>query len=255
MGCKFLFFFFGSEPQMGYNSDRPFRLCIVRRPLIQMWTITTMDGGINIISLWSNLTSFNIAAGTQYVSGKEIEKLNNCAAALLMGCSSGTLHCKGSYAPRGAPLSYLFAGSPAIVANLWDVSDKDIDRFSKALLNSWLQENFTDDNSCSKCSLLIKEFESMNIASKDNGRARRKGTRGRKPQQIKDITKCCSCRQKRIASYLSEARRACRLPFLIGASPVCYGVPTIIRKKVMTDSVIGEERRPKVWQYRAWFSP
>ncbi|KAG2661846.1 separase-like isoform X2 [Panicum virgatum] len=185
---------------------------------------------------------FGHGSGTQYVSGKEIEKLNNCAAALLMGCSSGTLHCKGSYAPRGAPLSYLFAGSPAIVANLWDVSDKDIDRFSKALLNSWLQENFTDDNSCSKCSLLIKEFESMNIASKDNGRARRKGTRGRKPQQIKDITKCCSCRQKRIASYLSEARRACRLPFLIGASPVCYGVPTIIRKKVMTDSVIGEER-------------
>ena len=159
-----------------------------------------------------------------------------------MGCSSGTLHCKGSYAPRGAPLSYLFAGSPAIIANLWDVSDKDIDRFSKALLNSWLRENFTDDNSCSKCSLLTQEFESLNIASKDNGRARRKGTRGRKPQQIKDITKCCSCRQKRIASYLSEARRACRLPFLIGASPVCYGVPTIIRKKVMTDSVIGEER-------------
>ncbi|XP_039791546.1 separase-like isoform X3 [Panicum virgatum] len=185
---------------------------------------------------------FGHGSGTQYVSGKEIEKLNNCAAALLMGCSSGTLHCKGSYAPRGAPLSYLFAGSPAIIANLWDVSDKDIDRFSKALLNSWLRENFTDDNSCSKCSLLTQEFESLNIASKDNGRARRRGTRGKKPQQINDSTKCCSCRQRRIASYLSEARRACRLPFLIGASPVCYGVPTIIRKKVMTDSVTGDER-------------
>ncbi|KAJ1281207.1 hypothetical protein BS78_04G290200 [Paspalum vaginatum] len=173
---------------------------------------------------------FGHGSGSQYVPGKEIEKLNNCAAALLMGCSSGTLHCKGSYAPRGAPLSYLFAGSPAIVANLWDVSDKDIDRFSKALLNSWLQENPPDDNNCSKCCQLTQEFESMNISSKKNGRARR-GTREKKPRQINESTKCCSCRQRRIASYLSEARQACRLPFLIGASPVCYGVPTIIRKK------------------------
>jgi len=153
-----------------------------------------------------------------------------------MGCSSGTLQCKGSYAPRGAPLSYLFAGSPAIVANLWDVSDKDIDRFSKALLNSWLHVNSLDGNNCSKCCQRTKEFESMSIASEEKGRARRRGARGNKQQQIRDSTKCCSCRQRRIASYLSEARRACKLPLLIGASPVCYGMPTIIKKKVMTDS-------------------
>ncbi|TVU28695.1 hypothetical protein EJB05_20225, partial [Eragrostis curvula] len=174
---------------------------------------------------------FGHGSGTQYVSGKDIEKLDNCAAALLMGCSSGTLHCKGSYAPRGAPLSYLSAGSPAVIANLWDVSDKDIDRFSKALLESWLQENFADDNNCSQCCQLTQELEAMNIAAKDNGRTRRKGTRGKKSKQITDSTNCCSCRRRRIATYLSEARRACRLPLLIGASPVCYGVPTIIRKK------------------------
>ncbi|XP_072151631.1 separase isoform X3 [Setaria viridis] len=185
---------------------------------------------------------FGHGSGTQYVSGKEIEKLNNCAAALLMGCSSGTLHCKGSYAPRGAPLSYLSAGSPAIIANLWDVSDKDIDRFSKALLDSWLQQNFADGNICSNCCQLTQEFEAMKIASKENGRTRRKGTRGKRPQQINNSTKSCSCRQRRIASYLSEARRACRLQLLIGASPVCYGVPTIIRKKVTTDSATGDER-------------
>ncbi|XP_062221862.1 separase [Phragmites australis] len=174
---------------------------------------------------------FGHGSGTQYVSAKEIEKLNNCAAALLMGCSSGTLHCKGGYAPRGAPLSYLFAGSPAVIANLWDVSDKDIDRFSKALLDSWLQENFADGKNCSQCCQLTQEFESMNIAAKENGRTRRKGTRGKKSLQINDSNKCCSCSQRRIASYLSEARRACRLPLLIGASPVCYGVPTVIKKK------------------------
>ncbi|GJM86988.1 hypothetical protein PR202_ga02897 [Eleusine coracana subsp. coracana] len=171
-----------------------------------------------------------IAAGSQYVSGKEIEKLDKCAAALLMGCSSGTLHCKGSYAPRGAPLSYLSAGSPVVIANLWDVSDKDIDRFCKALLNSWLQENLEDDNICSECWQLTQGLEALNIAAKDNGRTRQKGTRGKKSHKINDSSSCC-CRRRRLATYLSEARRACRLPLLIGASPVCYGVPTIIRKK------------------------
>ncbi|KAK6156913.1 hypothetical protein DH2020_011161 [Rehmannia glutinosa] len=32
------------------------------------------------------------------------------------------------------------AGSPVIVANLWEVTDKDIDRFGKAMLNAWLGE-------------------------------------------------------------------------------------------------------------------
>jgi separase len=172
-----------------------------------------------------------IASGSQYVSGKDIEKLDSCAAALLMGCSSGTLQCKGSYAPRGAPLSYLSAGSPAVIANLWDVSDKDIDRFSKALLDSWLQENIEDGNNCSQCCQLTQDLEALNIAAKDNGRTRRKITRGKRSQKISSSANCCTCRQRRIATYLSEARRACRLPLLIGASPVCYGVPTIIRKK------------------------
>jgi separase len=52
-----------------------------------------------------------------------------------MGCSSGTLHCRGGYAPQGAPLSYLLGGSPSVIANLWDVSDKDIVRFRKALFS------------------------------------------------------------------------------------------------------------------------
>ncbi|XP_047080035.1 separase-like [Lolium rigidum] len=177
---------------------------------------------------------FGHGSGSQYVSGKEIEKLDNCAAALLMGCSSGTLDCKGGYAPQGAPLSYLLAGSPSVIANLWDVTDKDIDRFSKALLNSWLQENLMANKDCPKCCPLAQEFESMTIAVKDNGKPRRKGSRSRKHQQtveVDDSSNCCNCGHKRIASHISEARRACRLPLMIGASPVCYGVPTIIRKK------------------------
>lgn len=34
--------------------------------------------------------------------------------------------------------SFVFVCSPFILGNLWDVTDRDIDRFTKALLESWL---------------------------------------------------------------------------------------------------------------------
>ena len=36
------------------------------------------------------------------------------------------------------PILYLFAPSPCVVANLWDVTDRDIDRFLEYLLKAWL---------------------------------------------------------------------------------------------------------------------
>nr|TKW23429.1 hypothetical protein SEVIR_4G291500v2 [Setaria viridis] len=72
------------------------------------------------------------------------------------------------------------------VANLWDVSDKDIDRFSKALLHSWLREDSADDSNCSQCSQLTQESESINIGVEGNDR--------------RDVdTKRCSCRQRRVS--------------------------------------------------------
>ncbi|ONK69881.1 uncharacterized protein A4U43_C05F27830 [Asparagus officinalis] len=150
---------------------------------------------------------------------------------LLMGCSSGSLTYKGCYAPRGAPLSYLFAGSPAVIANLWEVTDKDIDRFGKAMLKSWLQEEPAVEK-CTQCKQLVKEFGRLEIDEKRSTapKARRKASKSKKLQDSSDNGICRSCRGKTIASCMSEARDACKLPFLIGASPVCYGVPTVIMK-------------------------
>ena len=62
------------------------------------------------------------------------------ATVLLMGCSSGKLSSinrKHSdsieetplyYEPEGIALSYLCAGAPCVIGNLWDVTDNDIDR-------------------------------------------------------------------------------------------------------------------------------
>jgi separase len=43
---------------------------------------------------------------------------------------------QGGLAPSGMALSYLHAHCPALVANLWDVTDGEIDRFTSALLES-----------------------------------------------------------------------------------------------------------------------
>jgi hypothetical protein len=86
----------------------------------------------------------------------------NCAATLLMGCSSGSLTLNGCYIPQGTPLSYLLAGSPVIVANLWEVTDKDIDRFGKAMLDAWLRER-SNPLGCAQCNLVAEEFEAMTI--------------------------------------------------------------------------------------------
>jgi hypothetical protein len=56
-------------------------------------------------------------------------------AAVLMGCSSAKLFQASRGSALSGPLaSYLAAGSPCVVGNLWDVTDRDIDRFTTALL-------------------------------------------------------------------------------------------------------------------------
>lgn len=169
-------------------------------------------------------------AGTQYIPRHEIQKLRNCAATLLMGCSSGSLTLNGCYVPQGTPLSYLLAGSPAIIANLWEVTDKDIDRFGKAMLDSWLKERLSPCTSCVQSNLL-EEFDSMSIKA-SKGNAKKKNSRKKLPEVCERGSNRNSCEHRpKIGSFMGQAREACTLPFLIGASPVCYGVPTGIRRK------------------------
>ena len=80
--------------------------------------------------------------------GDEKERFHCSAAAFLMGCSSGRLKHNGDFDASGMALKYLTAGAPGlllskegalltviavVVANLWDVTDGDIDRFTSHL--------------------------------------------------------------------------------------------------------------------------
>ena len=55
-----------------------------------------------------------------------------------MGCSSVCQYTMGEFEPYGTILAYILAGCPCVVGNLWDVTDRDIDRFTEEFLNSWL---------------------------------------------------------------------------------------------------------------------
>lgn len=54
----------------------------------------------------------------------------SCPVAFLWGCSSGQLVTNGIHDPTGVSMSYLIGGSPCVVGNLWDVTDKDLDKMS-----------------------------------------------------------------------------------------------------------------------------
>ena len=80
---------------------------------------------------------FGHGGGEQYIRSHVIKQLSQCAVSILMGCSSGYLKPAGDFDPYGTPLNYMIAGCPALVSNLWDVTDKDIDRFSKTMFENW----------------------------------------------------------------------------------------------------------------------
>ncbi|XP_024626543.1 separase [Medicago truncatula] len=170
-------------------------------------------------------------SGVQYIPIHEIQKLQQCGATFLMGCSSGSLTLYGSYAPHGVPLSYQLVGSPFVVANLWEVTDKDINLFSKVMLDAWLKERSKVTMQCLQCNLLSEKFEAINLKG-GKGRAKRKVPKKKslKSPESDSLENKCSHRRT-IGAFMGEARNACVLRFLNGAAPICYGVPTGISRK------------------------
>ena len=78
---------------------------------------------------------FGHGGAEQYIRSQTIRRLPKCATTMLWGCSSGHLKDLGDYDSIGTPYHYMIAGCPALVANLWDVTDKDIDKFSETVFS------------------------------------------------------------------------------------------------------------------------
>ena len=133
---------------------------------------------------------FGHGGAEQFIKGSTIKQLKQSPVSLLMGCSSGLLHSSGEFDPWGTVLNYLMSSSRAIVANLMDVTDKDIDRFSHSLMKHW-------GLSCGSTS-------GSGSTSGDHS--------------------------YNLCESVALSRDACILKYLVGSSPVVYGLPVYIKK-------------------------
>ncbi|KAF8878488.1 peptidase family C50-domain-containing protein [Gymnopilus junonius] len=90
---------------------------------------------VNALKSQDLVVYFGHGGGEQYIRSHRIRSLPTCAATMLWGCSSGALRDMGDFDRTGTPYNYMLAGCPTLVANLWDVTDKDIDKISQAVFD------------------------------------------------------------------------------------------------------------------------
>jgi len=90
---------------------------------------------VNSLKTRDLVVYFGHGGGEQYVRSHKIRSLPTCAAVMLWGCSSGALREMGEFDRTGTPYNYILAGCPTLIANLWDVTDKDIDKFSQSVFD------------------------------------------------------------------------------------------------------------------------
>lgn len=72
--------------------------------------------------------------GEQYVRNCTIERCDKLPPVFLMGCSSAATKLNGNLNPNCVAESYMYGNSVMVLGNLWDVTDKDIDKFSIEML-------------------------------------------------------------------------------------------------------------------------
>ncbi|KAK9320809.1 peptidase family C50-domain-containing protein [Lipomyces orientalis] len=139
----------------------------------------------SILNMNDIVLYFGHGGGEQYIRPSQIKGLDKCAATFLLGCSSGALHSSGEFEPWGTPMNYVIAGCPMLVANLWDVTDKDIDKFSDEMFRLWGLYDLASNR-------MKKKVPSAAYA---------------------------------IGESMAKARDICNLSYLNGAAPVLYGIP------------------------------
>lgn len=147
------------------------------------------------------LLYFGHGSGAQYIRGRTIRRLEKCrAAVLLMGCSSAALVEAGEFEPSGPAWNYMMAGSPAVVGTLWDVTDRDIDRFA------------------GKC------FEGWGLLRGGSVKVDGKGGNG-KQKRGEGVDKG---EKSSLVEAVADARGACRFRFVTGAAVAVYGIPVFV---------------------------
>ena len=163
---------------------------------------------------------FGHGSGAQYIRGRTIRRLDRCrATVMLMGCSSAKLIEAGDFEVSGPAWNYMMAGCPAVVGTLWDVTDKDIDRFAGRVFEEW--------------GLVPKG--TFVEGKEESGGAKGGGGKGRKrevvpvPARRDDDDE--DGKKLSLVEAVAKAREgACRFRYVTAAAVAVYGIPVYVGK-------------------------
>ncbi|KAI2785143.1 peptidase family C50-domain-containing protein [Daldinia loculata] len=159
------------------------------------------------------LLYFGHGSGAQYIRGRTIRKMDKCqAVALLMGCSSASLADVGRFECHGPVWNYMLAGCPAVVGTLWDVTDRDIDRFAGRVFEEW--------------GLMPKGTFAEDAGSSAKGKKVARGNKG--GTEKKKATTGEDRGNASLVEAVAKARDACRFRYLTAAAVCVYGIPVYI---------------------------
>ncbi|KAL7626231.1 separin protein [Parahypoxylon ruwenzoriense] len=171
------------------------------------------------------LLYFGHGSGAQYIRGRTIRKMDKCrAVALLMGCSSASLADVGAFECHGPVWNYMLAGCPAVVGTLWDVTDRDIDRFAGRTFEEWgllPRGTFAEDSRGNN--------KGKGKETKASSRSRSRGAAGRKRAASESASEGGEGSVS-LVEAVARARDACRFQYLTAAAVCVYGIPVFINK-------------------------
>lgn len=110
----------------------------------------------------------------------------------MQGISTAVVHHTATYLEDGRSFNadiqracYLTSGSPLLVANLWDVTDRDIDKLAQAVFHKL-------------------RMDPINVQATSQGKQDHRVS---------------------VVQAVAESRDVCKLKYLNGAAPVVYGIP------------------------------
>jgi separase len=205
-----------------------------------------------MLSISATMMYFGHGSGAQYIRPRAIRKLDKCSEVVwLMGCSSGAVQENDELEPYAVPLAYMAAGGQyelpvsktntksqgkcmAVLATLWDVTDKDIDRFSLAVGEEWGLWRPPPES----IKLPVKTPKKRVIAAPVTPQKGAKTPKTPRVKQTPAAPKTPARSQSRqpaeragkrsLMEAVAKSRDACYLRYLNGAAPVVYGVPVYL---------------------------
>jgi separase len=183
------------------------------------------------------LLYFGHGSGAQYIRSKVVRRLPKCrATAFLMGCSSAALPDAGQFETYGTVWNYLLAGCPAVVGTLWDVTDRDIDRFAGRCFEEWgvvERGAFAEEGTRANGKPRRKPSNGTGTNPGSNGMRGRDHAAAEPVQSTVDNAGESSVGDETPASLavaVMRARAACKFRYLTAAAVCVYGIPVYLHR-------------------------